>query len=67
MVAIAICISLQTGAVNQEFYKDSDLAIGTSVNVYGRKFLLCDCDDFTKEYYKTKYGISKLLLLIFYI
>jgi hypothetical protein len=51
---------IQTGAVRQDFYKDNDLAIGASVNVYGRKFLLCDCDDFTKEYYNAKYGISKL-------
>jgi hypothetical protein len=49
----------QTGACQPEFYKDSDLTLGTALNVWGRKFILCDCDDFTKEYYKTKYGISK--------
>ena len=51
--------SVQIGAVNQEFYKDSDLKIGTYVNVWGRSFLICDCDEFTKEYYGVKYGISK--------
>lgn len=50
--------SLKTGAVNQEFYKDNDLQIGAVVNVYGRKFLLCDCDAFTKEYYNAKYGMT---------
>ena len=50
---------LQTGAEKQEFYTDSDLMIGSILNVYGKKFILCDCDDFTKEYYVTKYGISK--------
>jgi Ca2+-binding EF-hand superfamily protein len=50
--------SLKMGAVNQEFYKDSDLKIGATINVYGRKFLICDCDDFTKEYYNAKYGIT---------
>ncbi|KAM6151499.1 EF-hand domain-containing family member C2 [Rhynchocyon petersi] len=46
------------GKVDQEFYKDSDLTIGTTINVWGRKVLLCDCDEFTKYYYKKKYGIE---------
>ncbi|XP_047621590.1 EF-hand domain-containing family member C2 [Phacochoerus africanus] len=46
------------GKLDQEFYKDSDLSIGTTINVWGRKVLLCDCDEFTKTYYKTKYGIE---------
>ncbi|KFM10066.1 EF-hand domain-containing family member C2, partial [Aptenodytes forsteri] len=48
----------KTGAVHQEFYRDSDLKIGAVINVWGRKILLCDCDEFTKEYYRTKYGIE---------
>eukprot|EP00745_Piridium_sociabile_P001304 TRINITY_DN107989_c0_g1_i1.p1 TRINITY_DN107989_c0_g1~~TRINITY_DN107989_c0_g1_i1.p1 ORF type:complete len:748 (+),score=228.62 TRINITY_DN107989_c0_g1_i1:111-2354(+) len=51
--------SLKSGAVQPEFYKDSDLTIGTCLNVWGRKFVLCDCDDFTKEYYRTKYGMTE--------
>ncbi|KFU84097.1 EF-hand domain-containing family member C2, partial [Chaetura pelagica] len=47
----------KTGAVHQEFYKDSDLKIGAVINVWGRKIILCDCDEFTKEHYRTKYGI----------
>ncbi|XP_065771773.1 EF-hand domain-containing family member C2 isoform X4 [Muntiacus reevesi] len=46
------------GKLDQEFYKDTDLSIGTTINVWGRKVLLCDCDDFTKTYYRTKYGIG---------
>ncbi|XP_034504673.1 EF-hand domain-containing family member C2 isoform X2 [Ailuropoda melanoleuca] len=46
------------GKVDEEFYKDSDLFIGATINVWGRKVLLCDCDEFTKKYYKTKYGIE---------
>ncbi|XP_075583157.1 EF-hand domain-containing family member C2 [Pelecanus crispus] len=48
----------KTGAVHQEFYRDSDLKIGAVINVWGRKVILCDCDEFTKEYYRTKYGIE---------
>ncbi|KAM9032064.1 EF-hand domain-containing family member C2 [Sarcophilus harrisii] len=47
----------KTGALDQEFYKDKDLKIGAVINIWGRKVLLCDCDEFTKQYYKTKYGI----------
>ncbi|WAR28655.1 EFHC2-like protein [Mya arenaria] len=48
-----------TGASPTEFYNDSDLTLGAVVNVWGRKYLLVDCDDFTKEYYKTKYGMEE--------
>lgn len=49
---------LQTGAVHEEFYKDCDLIIGGEVNVWGRRVILADCDDFTKHYYRAKYGIG---------
>ena len=50
---------MQTGAVAIEHYHDSDLTIGGVVNVWGRRLLLCDCDEFTKEYYRSKYGIGE--------
>uniref|UniRef100_A0A8C2L6T8 EF-hand domain-containing family member C2 n=1 Tax=Cyprinus carpio TaxID=7962 RepID=A0A8C2L6T8_CYPCA len=50
--------SLKTGAVEEEFYKDCDLTIGGVINVWGRRMLICDCDNFTKEYYRSKYGIE---------
>ena len=48
----------QTGAVRTDFYKDSDLTLGSVLNVWGRKYVICDLDDFTKEYYRTKFGIG---------
>jgi len=31
--------------------------IGGHIFVYGRPFVLCSCDEFTKEYYRSKYGL----------
>ena len=31
------------------------------MNVWGRSLLICDCDQFTKEFYRTKYGIGMQL------
>ncbi|XP_055987186.1 EF-hand domain-containing family member C2 isoform X1 [Sorex fumeus] len=44
--------------LHQEFYKDTDLLLGAKIDVWGRKVLLCNCDEFTKLYYLTKYGIE---------
>jgi len=43
-----------------DFYNDCDLSVGSIINIFNRKFVLYDCDEFTKEYYKVKYGISEL-------
>nr|XP_033472943.1 EF-hand domain-containing family member C2 [Epinephelus lanceolatus] len=50
--------SLNTGAVQDEFYKDCDLTVGGEVNVWGRRVIITDCDQFTKDYYRSKYGIE---------
>ncbi len=42
-----------------EYYSEADLTIGTVLNVWGRKLLLCDCDGYTREFYRTKYGIGE--------
>merc|ERR1712164_2872 len=51
--------SLKTGAVHTMYYTDADLQMGSYINVYGRTILITDADDFTKDFYKTKYGIEK--------
>jgi len=48
----------QLGRRKTDFYNDADLSVGSIINIFNRKFVLFDCDEFTKEYYKVKYGIS---------
>ncbi|CAF1009959.1 unnamed protein product [Rotaria sordida] len=39
-------------------YKPSDLTIGKTINIYGRNFLINDCDLFTKTFYTKNVGVS---------
>lgn len=54
----SILDSLRTGAIEEEFYSDADLQIGSTIAVIGRPLLICDCDDFTKQFYAEKYGVT---------
>ena len=51
--------SLKTGAIHTEYYHDQDFTIGSVINVWGRKFVLCSCDELTQDYYRSKYGIGE--------
>lgn len=55
--------TLGVGAKNRVCYKDVDLSIGTTIKVYGRDIVLINCDEFTKEYYRKKYGLEEFLAL----
>ncbi|KAG7202805.1 hypothetical protein KM043_009964 [Ampulex compressa] len=50
--------SLETGKTSGDFYKDNELSIGAEINVFGRRVVITDMDNFTKEYYRTKYGLD---------
>lgn len=45
----------QTYAEN--FLKAEELFIGQNLAVFGREYLLEGCDEFTRNYYREKYGI----------
>ena len=53
--------------MHDDYYHESDLAIGAVLYVWGRRVVICDADDFTKEFYRTKYGIGKSLYTCTYM
>ncbi|CAF3329328.1 unnamed protein product [Rotaria socialis] len=40
------------------YFKPSDLMVGKTVNIYGRNFLIHDCDMFTKTFYAKNFGVN---------
>ncbi|XP_031332726.1 EF-hand domain-containing family member C2-like isoform X2 [Photinus pyralis] len=53
--------SLDCGKEHRDYYLEQDLTIGGMINVYGRKVVLTDCDSYTKEYYRAKYGLDSFV------
>ncbi|KAJ3214155.1 EF-hand domain-containing member C2 [Dinochytrium kinnereticum] len=41
-----------------DYFSERDLTIGSVLHLYGRPFVICDCDEFTKDYYREKYGLE---------
>lgn len=46
------------------YYHWSDLHVGAEIDVYSRKIILSNCDEFTKQYY-LDYGLGKLDIIVF--
>lgn len=49
---------LDVGSKKIEYYTDRDLTLGCSINVFGREVVIVDCDPYTTEYYRVKYGLD---------
>ena len=46
----SVCLEVTDNEVT-EYYQPKDFRIGSTIYVYGRRFLLLDCDPFTRKYY----------------
>ncbi|KAJ3372004.1 EF-hand domain-containing member C2 [Kappamyces sp. JEL0680] len=50
--------NLSTAESKVEYFSEADLMIGSVIHLYGRPFVICDCDEFTKNYYRENYEIE---------
>ncbi|KAJ3076360.1 EF-hand domain-containing member C2 [Podochytrium sp. JEL0797] len=48
----------QTSDDPDAYFSDRDLTIGSVLHFYGRPMVICDCDEFTKSFYREKYGLE---------
>jgi hypothetical protein len=42
------------------YYTDKDIMIGSVLSFYGRPIVVCDCDPFTREHYRTKFNVGEV-------
>ncbi|XP_068433358.1 EF-hand domain-containing protein 1 [Clinocottus analis] len=49
------CVLEVSAAEVDEYYSPKDFQLGQAVTLLGRRFLLLDCDAFTKEYYENNH------------
>uniref|UniRef100_A0A095AMX0 EF-hand domain-containing protein 1 n=1 Tax=Schistosoma haematobium TaxID=6185 RepID=A0A095AMX0_SCHHA len=43
----------------KEYFSPKDFHVGQSVNILGRKYLIYDCDNFTKAWYHNNFGLTE--------
>ena len=48
-----------TGQEIKEYFTPRDFELGKTVTIYNRRFLVCDCDNFTKAFYYHNFGIKE--------
>lgn len=44
----------------EHVYSVHDLILGQKINIYNRDFLLIDCDEFSKNFFKEELGIEQV-------
>jgi hypothetical protein len=43
----------------EEFYGPEDLVCGKYINIFGRECLIVDCDEFTHQFYRERFGLTQ--------
>ena len=43
---------------SDNYYRPTDLRIGTEIDILGRRMLLFDCDSFTRQWFKDNFGLT---------
>ena len=52
------------GMTKEEYYCPTDFKIGELVNIFGRKCIVYDCDNFTKTYFKQTHSYDMVPLKV---
>lgn len=45
-----------------QYYEAKDLVLGATIHIYNREFLLTNCDEFTRDYFKQNFDIDQIKL-----
>lgn len=48
-----------TGQEIKEYFTPRDFELGKTVTIYNRRFLICDCDNFSKAFYYHNFGVKE--------